>query len=530
MASPPEVHSALLSAGPGAGPLLATASAWSSLSAEYTAVAEELTVVVGAVQAQAWQGPSAESYLAAHAPYLAWLGQAAAHSAAAAARCETAAAAYSAALAAMPTLPELAANHATHAALVATNFFGINTIPIALNEADYVRMWVQAAATMATYEAVAGSAVAAAPSTAAAPQIQRPAASTEPPPSQNPLQGLLDMLEPILKSLGIQDGVTAHDPMISNALTTAVSHFLQNFGINWNPAAGTLNGHVYDYYSNAAQPIWYLARSLELFEDFLNVTQNPAQIIPALQYIAALVLFDWPTHIAQLATTISQSPALVAAAAGAVVAPVGSLGGLAGLAGLGASAPPALAAPAPVPPMITAEVTAIGPATAAAPPAPPAPPPAPAAAGTAPAAAAPPPPAPAPAATFAFPYLVGGGPGIDFGSGLGARASASEGAKKKTPTPEAAAAAEAAASRRSARRRRRTTRPGHDDATLRLTVGVEPDWGPTAASEHGAGELGHNGAVRDDDVVRAAGLTRLAGAEFAESPRLPLLPEGWRTG
>jgi PPE-repeat protein len=533
MAAPPEVHSALLSSGPGPASLLASAGEWNTLSAEYASVAEELSALLAEVQAGAWEGPSAESYVAAHVPYLAWLTKASADSAAMAAEQETAAAAYTAALAAMPTLPELAANHVVHGTLLATNFFGINTIPIAVNEADYARMWVQAATTMSTYQAVSSAAVASTPQADAAPMIVK-ADDEATPPNQpptdisgdNPL-GLPQWLRDILNQLGIGNNLLAHDPTVNNIFDQLLANFLHNFGINWNPAAGTVNGFTYDQYTNPATLIFWVVRGLEKFEDFqqffVYLGQNP---LVAFQYLGSLILFDWPLHIIE---ELPYLPALLSPEIAAVAAPAGAVGGLAGLAGLAAAPPSPMVAPVAPPAALPGLLPALGSTPIAAPAAAPTSAPAPSPAPTTSTVAGPPPPsgAPPPAAGpgFAPPYLVG--PGLGLGSGMGSSASSS--AKRKAPEPDSAAAAAVAAAGEAARmrRRQRARQRGHGDEYMDMNVDVAPDWGG-GPSDRGAGTLGFAGAVRGETAARAAGLTTLESDEFGGGPRMPMLPGSWK--
>ena len=162
-ALPPEVNSARMYAGPGAGPMLAAAVAWDHLAADLHSTAASYQSVVTGLTAGAWQGPASASMAAAAAPYVTWISATAAQCEQVANQARAAVSAYEAAFAMTVPPPLIAANRAQLMALVATNFLGQNTPAIMATEAHYGEMWAQDAAAMYGYAGSSAQATTLAP-------------------------------------------------------------------------------------------------------------------------------------------------------------------------------------------------------------------------------------------------------------------------------------------------------------------------------------------------------------------------------
>jgi PPE-repeat protein len=155
---PPEINSGRMYAGPGSGPMLASAQAWGGLADELYTAASGYQSVVSELTSGSWSGPSSTAMTAAAASYVMWLSSTAAQAEETAAQAAAAAAAYEAAFASTVPPPVVAANRSLLMALVATNFFGQNTPAIAATEAQYAEMWAQDAAAMYGYAGASASA------------------------------------------------------------------------------------------------------------------------------------------------------------------------------------------------------------------------------------------------------------------------------------------------------------------------------------------------------------------------------------
>lgn len=207
---PPEITSALIHSGPGAWSLIDAAAMWQELSLELEQALNGYTMELSALTA-VWQGPSSAALTQAVQPYFAWLRATALQCQEIAASMTVVTTAFELTHWAVVHPSVVAANRARLAALIATNFFGINLPAIAETEAEYNAMWVNNSAAMYRY---AGTSLAA---------VKLPTFSS-PPPVANP------------------SGVVTQATMVPAATGTTRTAAAVNLAVNQNLAASSAFG------------------------------------------------------------------------------------------------------------------------------------------------------------------------------------------------------------------------------------------------------------------------------------------------
>ncbi|MGO9033858.1 PPE family protein, SVP subgroup [Mycobacterium sp.] len=221
-ALPPEINSARMYAGPGAGSMLAAASAWDGLAADLNSTAASYGSVISGLTGGSWQGAASTSMAAAAAPYVTWMSATAAQAEQAASQARAAAAAYEAAFAMTVPPTVVAANRAQLMALMATNFLGQNTAAIMATEAHYGEMWAQDAAAMYSYAASSAAASTLAP-------FAPPKSTTNP-------AGLTGQSAAVAQAAGATAG--SHAQTVASTSLSAVPQTLQGLAQPTQTASG----------------------------------------------------------------------------------------------------------------------------------------------------------------------------------------------------------------------------------------------------------------------------------------------------
>lgn len=155
--APPEITSALIHSGPGAGSLIEASGAWQRLAVELENSVTGYTSTLSSL-IENWDGPSSMAMLQSVQPYLLWLRETAQQTSQMATAAETAATAHSAVRAAVVQPSVVTTNRTLMQRLLATNTFGQNTAAIAQTEDQYLTMWANNSAAMARYEATSSQA------------------------------------------------------------------------------------------------------------------------------------------------------------------------------------------------------------------------------------------------------------------------------------------------------------------------------------------------------------------------------------